>query len=348
MNELAKHIEALLLGNDCVIIPHFGGFVTQLVTSSRSDDENLFLPPIRTVAFHLKLQANDGLLVGSFMKAYRVNENEAKRMVNAQVLNMRQVLLDEGCYDLGSLGVLNQNQDGEITFNPCEAGIACPSFYGLDAFHMQKLAPLAHPSLDTIPDAFSKNTKKRQDITIRINRRLLNNIVASVATILLFLAFSTSAGNTDTGKQTANIAQQLFIVPGENIGCKTVANFKQPAVEKEITQEDPVTINPTHESPTASKNNTTQPHQSGSQQIEEPTTGLFCVVIASSTTEEHAKRFIEKLNKKGIEGAQIYQKGKMVRVIFPGYKTEDEAYIKKQEIKKHPELESAWVLELKQ
>lgn len=347
MNELAKHIEALLLDNDCVIIPHFGGFVTQLVTSSRSDDENLFLPPIRTVAFHLKLQANDGLLVGSFMKTYRVNENEAKRMVNAQVLNMRQLLLDEGYYDLGSLGVLNQNQDGEITFSPCEAGIAYPSFYGLDAFHMQKLTPLAHPSLDITSDAFSKNTKKRQDITIRINRRLLNNIVASVATILLFLAFSTSAGNTDTDKQTANIARQLFIVPSENIGCKTAANFKPSTVEKEITKETPVPTNSIHEKSTANKSNTTLPHQSGSQQVEESGIGQFCVVIVSSTTEEHAKRFIEKLNNKGIEGAKVYQKGKMVRVIFPGYKTEDEAYIKKQEIKKHPELESAWVLELK-
>ena len=45
MIELAQHIEALLLENDCVIVPGFGGFVAHYAPATHVKEENLFLPP---------------------------------------------------------------------------------------------------------------------------------------------------------------------------------------------------------------------------------------------------------------------------------------------------------------
>ena len=65
MIELSRHIEALLLTHDCVIVPGLGGFVTQYVPAYYVEEENLFIPPHRTIAFNAGLSLNDGLLVES-------------------------------------------------------------------------------------------------------------------------------------------------------------------------------------------------------------------------------------------------------------------------------------------
>ena len=52
MIELAQHIEALLLENDCVIVPNFGGFVAHYAPATYVKEENLFLPPTRIIGFN--------------------------------------------------------------------------------------------------------------------------------------------------------------------------------------------------------------------------------------------------------------------------------------------------------
>ena len=80
MIELAQHIEALLLENDCVIVPNFGGFVAHYVK-----EENLFLPPTRIIGFNSQLKLNDGVLVQSYMSAHDTSFADATRMVEKEV-----------------------------------------------------------------------------------------------------------------------------------------------------------------------------------------------------------------------------------------------------------------------
>lgn len=85
MIELARHIEILLLDNDCVIVPGLGGFVSHPVVARRIDDEGLFMPPGRTLGFNPMMKLNDGLLVQSYMTAYDVTYPEAVKLVEAQI-----------------------------------------------------------------------------------------------------------------------------------------------------------------------------------------------------------------------------------------------------------------------
>ena len=73
MIELSRHIESLLLAHDCVIVPGLGGFVAHYVPARRIAEEQLFLPPSRSVGFNQQLTINDGLLVQSYMQAYDTN-----------------------------------------------------------------------------------------------------------------------------------------------------------------------------------------------------------------------------------------------------------------------------------
>lgn len=79
MIELAQHIEVLLLENDCVIIPGFGGFIAHYAPAMRVAEENIFLPPTRVIGFNPQLRLNDGVLVQSYMAVYDTNFSDATK-----------------------------------------------------------------------------------------------------------------------------------------------------------------------------------------------------------------------------------------------------------------------------
>ena len=95
MKELTRHIEALLLDNDCVILPQFGGFVTNHVPARWIEEENLYLPPYRTVGFNPQLKINDGLLVQSYMQTHDATFPEATRLVEAAIDLLSEELYKE-------------------------------------------------------------------------------------------------------------------------------------------------------------------------------------------------------------------------------------------------------------
>ena len=96
MIELAQHIETLLLENDCVIVPGFGGFVAHYSPATRVKEENIFLPPTRTIGFNPQLKLNDGVLVQSYMSAYDTSFADASRIVEKEVTNLSVSFMRKG------------------------------------------------------------------------------------------------------------------------------------------------------------------------------------------------------------------------------------------------------------
>ena len=90
MIELSRHIESLLLAHDCVIVPGLGGFVAHYVPARRIAEEQLFLPPSRSVGFNQQLTINDGLLVQSYMQAYDTNYPETLKIIDDGVNRLKQ------------------------------------------------------------------------------------------------------------------------------------------------------------------------------------------------------------------------------------------------------------------
>ena len=103
MIELSQHIEVLLLENDCVIVPGLGGFVAHY-TPAIQVEENMFLPPTRTIGFNPQLKLNDGLLVQSYMAVYDTNFSDASKIVEDEVSELIIMLHKEGKVDLDNVG----------------------------------------------------------------------------------------------------------------------------------------------------------------------------------------------------------------------------------------------------
>lgn len=194
--ELEKHIENLLLENDCVIVPGFGGFIVQYIPARRIEEENIFLPPYRAVGFNSRLNLNDGLLIQSYMQIHDVNYPEALRLVEDAVAELREQLSKNGEVIMHGVGKLVLDIENTVTFFPNEDGVFSPSFYGLGSFEVLELSTEKSETLTPFIEEHPINKQKHNTLIIRINKRWLNNAVAVAAAVLLFFFLSTPVDNT--------------------------------------------------------------------------------------------------------------------------------------------------------
>lgn len=166
------------MSNDCVIVPGFGGFMAHHVDARYDGTDNMFLPPLRTVGFNPQLTMNDSLLVLSYVETYDMSYPEALRRIEDEVAEIRQTLENEGQYEVDNVGILSLNEDGNIEFEPYEAGILTPDFYGLGGFDMMPVAQLtageeanankaAAPSKMAAPAAESKPNANLAEMPVK-------------------------------------------------------------------------------------------------------------------------------------------------------------------------------------
>ncbi len=191
IEELARHIKALLAENDCVILPELGGFMAQYVPACHVPEENMFMPPCRKVTFNTQLSLNDGLLVQAYMQAYDINYPKALGMMNEAVSALRNQLAQEGEAKLQGIGTLRVTLDSRVEFVPEDQEILSPALYGFSAFEMLPLSEIATKKEPSISEPEKKNA-----VVISINRQWLNTAVAAVVAIVLFFAWSAPVDNT--------------------------------------------------------------------------------------------------------------------------------------------------------
>ena len=70
---LANYINDLLYRYDCVIVPDFGGFVTNRIGAKLNSDTHTFSPPTKQIAFNSHLKHNDGLLANYIASSEQIS-----------------------------------------------------------------------------------------------------------------------------------------------------------------------------------------------------------------------------------------------------------------------------------
>ena len=332
MIELDRHIEILLLSNDCVIVPGLGGFMAHHVDARFDEADGTFLPPLRTLGFNPRLTMNDSLLVQSYIEAFDISYPEALRRIEAEVEELRQHLESEDCYELNGLGTLRLNNDGNLEFEPCEAGILTPDLYGLSTFELMPLATEEPKATDSNEETLDETelTEEPADSAITIKMSWLRNAVAVAAAVLAFFMISTPISNNNA---TLDVQQSAF--------------FKLP--QHHASQDDDA-LNPS----TSATDSTTCQEESikASEDIVEETiaTPTYTIVMASQVTQRNAEIFIAQLNKADYTKARLQTSSKtnMLRVVYGSYSSQEEAIDTLRSLRKQSkQFSDAWVLEVK-
>ena len=340
MIELDRHIEILLLSNDCVIVPGLGGFMTHHVQARYDTDDQMFLPPLRTLGFNPQLTMNDSLLVQSYIEAYDISYPEALRRIESEVEELKQHIDAAGNYELNDIGELSLNEEGKYLFTPCEAGILTPELYGLSSFEMKPIATeiaVAEEKKETVtektaaPALGGLTTDKvyDDDRAIVIKMSWIRNTVAIAAAILAFFLMTTPVSNSDSSQiNMGNLSNPLFvsthkpatktdttikITPDSTVVDKTVAEVKK----------DPVAVQP------------------------ETMNSGYCLVLASHVSKKNAQAFVDELHKRGFTEAEIFIRNNVTRVVYGHFETMNAAYNRLNRVRANKGFEEAWVLKLK-
>ncbi len=351
MIELSRHIEALLLKHDCVIVPGLGGFVTQYVPARRIADEELFLPPFRSVGFNPDLAINDGLLAQSYMHAYDTTFPESVKLINEAVSSLKAQLSQEGEYSLSGIGRLTLGMNGRYLFEPCEAGVISPELYGLDSVVLPEWTTTETDSTTCTPTHDSAEKKKasrkplikrtEKTYTISLNREFVNYIAAAVVAIVFYFIWATPVSDSNaTAPQTASILNsQLFSASPQDAVRQCT-----PASRPTTSETTSTTASAAHEQ-TAPDPRSSQSEPQANATSEANASGKYTIVLASAIPQSNAEALSTKLHEQGMKDARVYKRGRMVRVVYGAYATKDEAQTLLKQISDKSNFAQAWVME---
>ena len=359
MIELAQHIETLLLENDCVIVPGFGGFVAHYSPATRVKEENIFLPPTRIIGFNPQLKLNDGVLVQSYMSAYDTSFADASRIVEKEVNEFIGLLHEEGKAHLDNIGEIHYNIYGNYEFVPYDYKITTPSLYGLDSFEIHELSALQQKEKVLVP---TYQEKEKKTFEISINRAYLRNAAAMIAAIVLFFAFSTPVENTDVQKN--NYAQLLPSELFEQIEKQSVAitpvYVKNDAAQqaKKFSASSASTKTSSAKKHTTDKAKTSKPIAVREVKVVKQETAApapavksqesanhpFHIIVAGGISLKDAEAIATQLKSKGFADAKALNTDGKVRVSIDSFNNRDEATKQLLELRKNETYKNAWLL----
>lgn len=372
MKELLQHIEKLLVEHECVIIPDFGGFITYYAPARYVHEENLFLPPYRSVGFNPLLKMNDGLLIQSYMQAHEVSYPTALQMVESAVYDLREALSQDGCIQIGRLGELQLNIKGNLEFHPCNKGITSPTLYGWNTFEMKELSALheVDNSILAQEQELQIPARKPNTLVININRTWLNHAVAIAAAVLLFFFMSTPVENTYVEPESyASIGNANWF---EQIRTQSLATTiidaaqpqpaqpkKQVQTPKKIHEEKIRLVNPApskqvRQTPTPTAKPTKQPQAATPAALQKantasvatpPATGKrYHIIVASVNSRADADQVVKEFAAKGHPGASIIERDGRVRVALMSGSDKDALNTQLVQLRKNELFKNAWIL----
>jgi len=388
MISLSRHIELLLLDHDCVIVPGLGGFIANMTSASYTgypnDEEgthdNLFLPPYRSIGFNPRLVINDGLLVQSYMQVYDASYPNAYMQMEKEIGQVLEQLELTGEYTLEGIGSLHKSLNQGITLSAMESGILTPSLYGTYSFEITGVAELMaerekHNALsaaviniapiqteadfgnngieekkepETVDTSSQENTEteaetetktKDANVTIRINRHWFDIAIAAAVAAILFLFVSYPTLKNFGEEADTCIAGTPYIgTPSKP--TKTKNDIAPDGAKRTATVG---TDTPTKISTTADK---------GAVADNKPTVKekakAYTIVLASYVTEANSRIFIRDLTEAGFNEAQFIKDGKVNRIIYSGFESEQAAYAMLASLRgKASAFSDAWVMKLK-
>ena len=350
--ELDRHIEILLLDNDCVIVPGLGGFTAGHVDAKYDDTDGMFLPPLRTLGFNPRLCVNDSLLVQSYTEAYDISYPEACTRIDSEVEELKQHINNTGSFTLNNIGTLYLNDNNAIAFTPCESGILTPSLYSLSSFEMKPLSaaavkptdksPVLSATSHVVPFAASEpvvpelQESSTADKTIQIKLSVLRNVAAAIIAVIIFFALALPVENSNAYISTSSVGGFTEMMTSTNLPSTRQS-------QTQLEQVSPVHDNIEHSTADAQTSPEKTPEEA-SKQTSVKAENYYCIVLASRVSHANAQAFVEQLHAAGhAEATVLSEKGKSAKVVYGQYTSAADAQHRLAAMRGEKEFKEAWV-----
>ena len=333
MTTVQNHIKELLFEQDCVVIPDFGGFVTNFHCAKINSSNRFIAPPQKWLAFNALLKNDDGLLSNYIAREENISISQANLKVKTFVENTRRYLRFDTTYTIDGLGIFSQNEEEKIQFQPKLANNFYSESFGMENVFLRKSESLQNELQVVLKHNFISNTTIQQvfatddrepmaefledEGTYLYHRRYFNRVLsyvygifASVLFILVIYLYDNEKSNLSSLNpfQLPSVAQPVVELAA-----------RESTVIAPTTTENGFEATPLVEGKTAfveTKNAIIEPNK------------RFFIITGSFGSKNNAKKLLNTLKSKGFDEAEIiYPKRneKLIKVSAGGFENETEA-----------------------
>ena len=136
---MVNHIRDLLYHHDCVVVPGFGGFVTNERPARIDRVSGSFYPPAREVGFNARIDHNDGLLISHVSARLSMNYVDAKNLVESFVEKVKSRLVAGRPVPFEGIGQFVVDRNHNLQFEPDPLANFLSDSYGLSFFRYPEL-----------------------------------------------------------------------------------------------------------------------------------------------------------------------------------------------------------------
>ena len=127
---IEDYIKDLLYRYDCVIIPNFGGFVTNKISAQIHKDSNTFYPPTKQIGFNVNLIHNDGLLANYIASSENISFDQATSKIKVTVSQWNKLIKTTSLH-IKNIGSFSLNEKNQLIFKPTSKTNYLKSSFGL-------------------------------------------------------------------------------------------------------------------------------------------------------------------------------------------------------------------------
>ncbi|MDV7186484.1 SPOR domain-containing protein [Lutibacter sp. TH_r2] len=162
---LAKYISDLLYRYECVIIPNFGGFITNTISAKVNHFTHTFYAPSKELTFNSHLKNNDGLLANYISTCQNISYEKALSFIDQELDDWKTTLAyDE--LELENIGSLNLTKEGIMVFEPNSSVNYLTSSFGLSSYVSPAVKRITYKEkvreLETIAPVIPTEENKRK------------------------------------------------------------------------------------------------------------------------------------------------------------------------------------------
>ncbi len=373
--KIAKYISNLLFEYECIVIPGLGGFITKEIPASIHPTQHGFSPPSKEIVFNIHLKTNDGLLINHLAQSENISYTDSKLRVDNFVNKCKTALEKGKRIRFHKIGVLFENDDENIQFEPDKSQNYLADSFGLTNFispaikretTRQKIEKKfkdrkAAPEKSIKKTEVKNKEKKPKYIKINVFGLLLFIAVVAFFTFKFSLVkdyYNNYAGFIPFFYPTPHeyVVDNLSQIPLKNIipliaihkptpvdlSAKTEPKKKETETHPEKVTEN-ILIEPVSEEPKTNEISIPA-DETEITEIIKPEDYKFFIIAGSFKVFNNAEKLIYQLNAKGYNAGIVGQnKYNFYRVCFNGYTNRNKAEQQLAIIRKE-ENPAAWIL----
>ncbi len=132
--KIENYIAQLLYRYQCVTVPGFGAFLTEIQSAQLVESSNSFFPPKKLISFNAYLKNNDGLLANHIAQTEKTSYEYAVSAIQYEVFNWKKTLQETGVFSIKNVGDFCLNADRNLIFTPFDQTNYLSSSFGLSPF----------------------------------------------------------------------------------------------------------------------------------------------------------------------------------------------------------------------